>query len=248
MNVDYRIYVLTRRDIVVLAAVLTAAFAALGLLFYDTVLTAVLAIPALFPAKRIYAGYLAEKRRKKLRDEFRDALYSYSASFAAGRNVPEAGYEAVRTLESLYGDESVLAGELRAISEGITRAARGETEGWMDLAARSGVEDIRDFASVFAACRASGGNSVRAVDRAARMIGEKIAIENEIRSITAQKKSEGRIIGAMPVIMLLFLRIVSPGYLAPLYGTAAGRVIMTAALAALVWSLWMSEKLCRIAV
>ena len=32
MNVDYRIYVLTRRDIVVLAAVLTAAFAALGLL------------------------------------------------------------------------------------------------------------------------------------------------------------------------------------------------------------------------
>ena len=245
---DYREARLNGKKAAILAAALAAGLALAGLLFYDTLWTGLLAIPAFIPCRKIYAEHLAEKRRKRLREEFKDVLYSYSSSFAAGRNVAEAGMEAVRTLEALYGRTSVMSPELKHISAGITRTAMSETEGWMDLAHRSGVEDIRDFASVFAACRVAGGNSVRAVDRAARMIGEKISAENAIRSMTAQKKAEGRIIGVMPIVMLLFLRLVSPGYLAPLYGTAAGRIVMTGALAAMLWSVWMSEKLCRIDV
>lgn len=248
MREDYREFEPGIKDRVILLCALAAGFAALGLLFYDSPITAVLALLAYFPGKRLYARHMAEKRRKRIRDEFKDVLYSYSASLAAGRNLAEAGNEASRALKALYGDGSVLAAELNAISEGMTRTAMGETEGWMDLAGRSGLEEIRDFAQVFAACRIAGGNSVRAVDRAARMIGEKITAENEIRSITSQKKGEGRIIAVMPIAMLLFLRLVSPGYLGPLYGTAAGRVVMTCAIAAMIWSLWMSEKLCRIEV
>ena len=245
---DYKSFSLSLKDRAALFAVLAACLTISGLLFYDTLWTGLLAVPAFFFCRRIYAAYLAEKRRKRLREEFKDVLYSYSASFAAGRNVAEAGMEAVSTLGSLYGAGSLMSPELRYISDGITRTGMSETEGWLDLAYRSGVEDIRDFAAVFAACREAGGNSIRAVDRAARMIGEKITAENEIRSMTAQKKSEGRIIGAMPLVMLAFLRLTSPGYLAPLYGTLAGRIVMTGALAAMIWSIWMSEKLCRIEV
>ena len=248
MRTDYRSISLKPRERLLFAGVLALALTAAGILFYDVYWFGAFALPALIPGQRIYAEHLAEKRRKRLREEFKDVLYSYSASLAAGRNITEAGSEAVRTLESLYGSSSVMAGELRRISAGITMTAMGETEGWMDLAERSGIEDIRDFASVFAACRTSGANSIRAVDRAARIIGEKMTAENEIRSITSQKKTEGRMIGAMPLVMLAFMRLSSPGYLAPMYCTAAGRVIMTAALAAIAWSVWMAEKLCRIEV
>ena len=51
-------------------------------------------------------------------------------------------------------------------------------------------------------------------------------IDREIRTITSQKKVEGRLISAMPLIMLMMLNIFSFSYIEPLYTTMQGRICL----------------------
>ena len=55
-----------------------------------------------------------------------------------------------------------------------------------------------------------------------------MTIEREVREIIRRKKSEGMIIFIMPVLVILFLNLCAPDYIAPLYETLIGRLIMTA--------------------
>ena len=49
------------------------------------------------------------------------------------------------------------------------------------------------------------------MDKAAEVLTDKIEVESEIRSMSAQKKLEGRVIGVLPPVLILFLRASSPG-------------------------------------
>jgi tight adherence protein B len=53
------------------------------------------------------------------------------------------------------------------------------------------------------------------------------------------------VLGLTPILILAFLRLSSPGYVAPLYGSAAGMVVMTLALALLVVAFAWSGKILR---
>lgn len=87
-----------------------------------------------------------------------------------------------------------------------------------------------------------------AVNKAAAIIGEKINIEREIKTMVTQKKYEGRIITMMPVVIILFLQMMSPDYLEVMYTTAAGRILMSLALGAIVFAYWMIERITDIEV
>ena len=80
------------------------------------------------------------------------------------------------------------------------------------------------------------------------MVGDKIKIENEIRAITSQKKTEGMIISIMPVIIILFLRMIAPDYVEVLYGNLMGIVLMTGALAATGYAFWLIRRITDIEV
>ena len=67
-------------------------------------------------------------------------------------------------------------------------------------------------------------------------------------TLTSQKRFEGNIITAMPLIVIMFLNVFSPDYLEPLYKTLSGRLIMTAALAGLVAAHFMTRRITKIEV
>ena len=119
---------------------------------------------------------------------------------------------------------------------------------WEDFASRSGISDIEDFTQVFRAVRETGGNLVLAVNRAAAVIGDKIAIETEIKTMISQKKLEGRLITAMPIFIVLFLQLTSPDYLAVMYESLAGKILMSLALLATVLAYVMIERITAIEV
>ena len=50
----------------------------------------------------------------------------------------------------------------------------------------------------------------------------------------------------MPLLMLLMLNVFSYSYITPLYTTIAGRLIMTAALAATFYGMYLMEKISEI--
>ncbi len=229
-------------------ALVTGITLAAGMIFYRKWIFAFAAVP-LYPAtKTRYDAWVEDRRRKEMRNQFRDMLYSFSASFSSGRHMTEAMEEAVDSLRSIYGEGSLLSDRLEYMLRRIRDTGDSDIIVWEEFAFHSGVAEIEEFTQVFRACRDTGGDLIRAADRAASVITDKIDIENDIRTMSAQKKLEGKLITAIPVILLVFLSIVSPQYIAPLYETMAGRIVMTMVLAVMAIAYRMIERITSIEV
>ena len=93
-----------------------------------------------------------------------------------------------------------------------------------------------------------GGDLEKIIGHTTEILTDKMSIEREIRAITSKKKKEGRIISMMPLVMLLMLNIFSYSYIEPLYSTFAGRLIMSGALAAMVFGIYLMEKISDIEI
>ncbi len=244
---DYRTYRPDRAEKAMILMLSALALLFTGILFYDTPWTIVLFPAAYLPAMRVYSAFMAERRKGRLRRQFRDLLDSLSASFAGGRHMKEALSEAEKELSGIYEEDDEISEEIRMM---LRRMEDGETdeEVLRSFAVRTGIEDIEVFSQVYSTCRETGGDIITAMMDASSMLGEKIKIENEIRALTAQKKTEGMVISVMPVIIIVFLRIIAPDYIAVLYGSPAGIVIMTGALAATGASYYMIHRITAVEI
>ena len=245
---DYRVYTLGKKDKLALLFGVIAGTLLVGEIFYGSIEVLIIAPLIYVLAIKPYSDYLAKKRRLAIRDQFRDVLYSFSASFATGRHMSEAMREALPYISDIHGKDSVMAKELKNMLIMLESAGEGELKLWQDFSERSGLEDVMDFASVFRACRDTGGDLVSAASRAAEVISEKITLEAEIKAMASQRKFEGRIIGVMPALMIGFLRMTSVGYMDVMYKTLAGRLIMTGALVAMGFAIYLTEKITEIKV
>lgn len=245
---DYNIYEPAGKEKVMMTVVFFLAMAMAGYVFYGTFLFALLTPFVNRRALGAYCRYRAEKRKAQLLIQFRDFLFGLSSSFATGRHMEEAMEEGIENLTEVYGEKCFLAEELSCMLRRMRRTGETDIDVWEAFSAKSGLEDAADFTQVFRACRETGGNMIHAVNRAAAVIGEKISVETEIRTMISQKKLEGRIITAMPVGIVVFLQTVSPDYLSVMYSTFAGRILMSAALLAVVGAYVVIERITAIEV
>ena len=141
----------------------------------------------------------------------------------------------------------MISRELRLIFH-KTKVNRTFGEALENFAARSGLEDVKSFADVFLAARKSGGELVKIIGRTAEIIGEKIRIQEEILTSTAAKKMEQRIMSAVPVLIVFYIELTSPGFFHILYHTTAGRIVMTICLAVYLGAIALAEKILDIPI
>ncbi len=240
---DYQIYILSKRERIIADVAMTVFLAALSFLFFHSLILLLLLPFIRKKAQQLYAEYFKNKQQKQLLREFRDFLFSLSASFATGRHMTEAMKEAQNALENIYGMKGLLAEELCAMLKAIEETGQSEQKVFADFANRTGLEDIRLLAEVYTVCRATGGDMITAVNKAASLLTDKIHLEMEIETMLSQKKLEGTIIALMPAVMIFFLLWMSPSYLEAMYTTAAGRLLMSAALAINGFAYYWMEKM-----
>ena len=148
----------------------------------------------------------------------------------------------------MKGEETPMVQELVYMVKEINENREREEKILSDFALRSGADDIRNFVDVYLTCRETGGDTVKVITNATDIIVEKMAIQREIRTLTAQKQLEGKIISLMPIGVVLGLNIFYPDYLQVMYETLVGRIIMTLALAGIALAYQMTQKLSSIEV
>lgn len=219
----------------------------IGMIFFKNIwLAGALAGLALFyPKMRRKA--LVEKRMHDLSMQFKQALYILASSLGAGRSIESAFFESHRDLEPLFPDENTdIRREFNAICR---RLENGESIELIldDFGKRTGLEDIKSFADVFIICKRTGGNLVEVMRHTANIIGEKIAIQQDIAVMIAQKRFESKILSIAPLCFVAILSFTSPDYMAPLY-EGSGLLIMGGALLALIGCYMLSKKLMDIKV
>lgn len=190
-----------------------------------------------------------EKRlKKKFKNEFKDFLYALSGSFSTGRHLVEALHEVNDSLGKMYSMDSQIMTEINTILLQLKLTGYDEIKVLENFKKRKPIEDVVDFVEMYKSCRDTGGDFAGVLSKGANMIAEKITIDREIEAITYQKKIEGRVIGSMPVILLIFLNIFSPDYILPLYSGLSGHIIMTLALVLTIFAFAMIERITSIEI
>ena len=245
---DYGVYEMPTSETLAAAALAMAAvFAAAYVFYHSAALSAFLSpLGLLYIPRRKKAQ--AKKRREALKRQFRDMLYSLSSSLQAGKSMEYAIRDAREDLEILYPDPGTAM--LVEIDVILRKAALSEPveDALSDLARRSGVEDIESFCNVLATCRKTGGNLVEIVRNTTNILGDKLEIKNEIDVLLAQRNFERKVLNVMPIALMLVLSLAAGDYIAPVFTTLPGRLIMTAAILLIVASWVVSAKILRIEV
>ncbi|MGI6751040.1 MAG: type II secretion system F family protein [Anaerovoracaceae bacterium] len=243
---DYDEYSLNTKEKITFYSLWFSGAMILGNLFYEsTVAGFLLTLPG-FLAKKLYEEYLVESRKRELSYQFRDLLYSLSASVAAGHQMAQALMEAENSMALIYDENALILKELRHISFSIREVRESDEVLLRDLGMRSGLEDIRDFSQVYSICRRTGSGLEEAINKASEVLMDKIDVKREIHTITAQKKMEVRILILLPLMLIVILKLISPGYLDVMYHSIQGRVIMTVALLGMVFAIIISSKLTKV--
>lgn len=222
------------------------ALLVLLILFYRSVLWVVaLWIPLFYLQYHRLRKKWKEERHWQLNLEFKEGLLGIAAALNAGYSIENAIEESQRDLKVLYGSDSPLCWEFQIMLEQL-RLNRPVEQVMDEFAVRSEVADIRSFAEVFRTARRSGGNLVSITRSCAERIAEKIEVSREIHTLIAGKQMEGRIMNIVPLGMIFYFWICSPGFLDCLYGGVWGRIIMSVFLGIYIVAYLLSEKICRI--
>ncbi|HTV15837.1 MAG TPA: type II secretion system F family protein [Acidobacteriaceae bacterium] len=96
----------------------------------------------------------------------------------------------------------------------------------MQMLDRVPSQDLRVLVTAILVQRDTGGNLVEILDRTVTVIRERQRIQGEIRVQTAQGRLTGWILTALPVVMLLLINLINPGYSKILFTDPTGRKLI----------------------
>lgn len=212
-------------------------------LFYDSVLVFVFFIfPFLYLYLKRKKKELCKKRKTMLQRQFREVILAVSSHLQAGFSVENAFREAYKDICVLFGKKSLMAKELSWI---LRRVENNEAleQAFMQFALRSDLEDIYEFAEVFAIAKRGGGEIRNIIARTADIIGDKLEVKREIQTIISEKQMEQKIMQCMPFGIIGYLSLTSPGFLDSLYYNVPGIVLMTVCLCVYVLACFLAEKI-----
>jgi tight adherence protein B len=83
-------------------------------------------------------------------------------------------------------------------------------------------DDLELMATAITIQHQVGGNLAEILDSIAFTIRERVRIKGEIRSLTAQQRMSGYVVGGMPIGLMLLLMVLAPGFMKPMFQNPPG--------------------------
>jgi tight adherence protein B len=87
-------------------------------------------------------------------------------------------------------------------------------------------QDLRVLVTAILVQKETGGNLTEILDRTAAVIRDRLRIQGEIRTHTAQGRMTGYILCSLPILMLVVINVINPGYSSVLIHTDAGHFLL----------------------
>lgn len=184
------------------------------------------------------------QRIQRLEAEFKDCILSVAANLRAGYSVENAFGECLPDMISLYGEEGLMVQELYRIKKGLDNNLPLDKI-LCEFGERSHSVNIKEFGEVFSIARQSGGNLPEVIQSTANLIGEKIALKQEIQVMVSGRLLEQKIMNVIPFLLVGYIEMGNRGFFDVLYHNATGWLIMTGCLAVYLASYQIASGICR---
>lgn len=125
-------------------------------------------------------------------------------------NALKAGFSIQQAFESVVKEgQNPIAQEFGMFLQQLRVGVHFE-EALADMDRRMGSEDLTLMIQSIEIARQTGGNLTEVFDRIAATIRERRRIEGKIKSLTAQGRIQGRVVGAMPFFLGIALYLLDP--------------------------------------
>jgi tight adherence protein B len=187
-----------------------------------------------------------QKRLHRLEGQFLTGMQAVSNALAAGYSV-EYAFVAAEGEVKKTGELELIAEEFSWIVRQLSFHQPLESL-LEDLAFRSGLEDIGNFAELFAVAKKSGGDLIAIIRNTISSISQKEETRGEIRVCISSKKLEQKIMSLVPLLILAYVRLASPGFLDVMYHNVAGIAIMSGCLAVYAFAWFLGKRIAEIEV
>jgi len=183
------------------------------------------AVLALFVPLVAYIGvrWAADRQRREFSDQLPDNLQVIASAMRAGQtfvgamraSVVDAPEPSRRELGRAVLDEQL----------GVPLAeALGQVTDRMES------QDFQHVAIVASLQRETGGNTAEVIDLVADTVRQRIEIRRLIRGLTAQGRLSGMVLSVMPIGLLLFISLINPSYMHPMFHSTIGLVALGTAI------------------
>jgi tight adherence protein B len=219
---------------------------------------AVLAVPALLLAPAPLAATLAVfavgatlpwlwlrlRRDKRLRN-FEEALPGAAELMSRALR---AGHSVQQALE-LVGTETTgpLADEFRQLHQ-EQKFGVPLREALRALAARVPSRDLQFLVTAIVVQKETGGDLIDILDRTTHVIRDRLRVQREVKTYTAQGRLTGWILSALPVVLLALTAIITPTYSAVMFHDPTGQLLLAAAAALIITGSLIIRKVVQVEV
>lgn len=157
--------------------------------------------------------YVKGRARSRVR-KFNNALADTIAMLASSLR---SGYSLLQSMDLVSKEGSgPVASEFRRVVQEVGLGLSTEAA-LANLLRRVPSDDLDLMITAVNIQHEVGGNLSQILESIAHTIRERVRIKGEIRTLTAQGRISGYVITALPVGLAIFLTVINPGYMAPMF-------------------------------
>lgn len=185
--------------------------------------------------------FLRERRRRRFNVQLIDALANMGNALKSGFSIMQAFEHVVEN------GENPIAQEFDTFLH-QTRVGVGFSEALRNLDERVGSDDLTLVVLSIETARRTGGNLTEIFDKISMTIRERIRIENRIRTLTAQGRLQGMVVGIMPLVIGVALNLLQPAMFKPFIESTVGIVVIAVVVVLLIAGALSIRKIINIDV
>jgi tight adherence protein B len=168
---------------------------------------------------RWYLKRALERRRQHFAEQLPDNLQVLSSALRAGHSFVGAlsvvVNDAPEPARSEFG--RVVADEQLGVP--IEDALRVVAE-------RMENRELEQVALVAALQRETGGNTAEVLDRVTDTIRDRFELRRTVQTLTAQGRLSRWVLTFLPIVLLVVITLINPGYIDIMYSSLAGRILL----------------------
>lgn len=233
---------ISKKEKIANALVIQVIMITLGKLFYGNFIAGIFLTPVTVVLYKERIKSMIVKKRRTLERQLKDMLSSISDGLKTGYSVENAIKESYRDMRLMYGEESEICRQIKIMVSQLKLNAGTEKVIW-EFSKRIQLKNAGLFAQIFQVAKKTGGNMPEVIKSVTDDIVLKEEAKEEISTTITEKRIEQKVMTVIPIFIIMYITISSPGFLDIMYNSLLGRMVMTVCIIAYVAAYIWGEKI-----